>query len=286
MEDEQEIIPTEASSASTHTTSKFVNTFVACVGASLLTYPAEKYHSDWKSGILSKWANLRHDSINVPVRSRFRLIIGPIARLQLHEILATSLMSQSEIFHRNSTYKELIAGASAGVIQALLLCPVDTYRALERHTAETESSKSWLRYLRQQLMEGGSMDPKERLFRAYRGVGLLAIREVMYNISFFPLFSWLRHSLPQYIGSGHEFSKSSVTTVTAGLLAGVTCSVVVVPIEILRLHFWYSGSRFSVFSGKKKIALPWESMLRGWTIHAATIFGPTFGLVAAIYELA
>lgn len=258
------------------------STSLACLGAAALTYPAEEYHARWKSKTLSTWAD---EQVLVPKRSAIRMVLSPFARLTFHEFTATALTSEAERRLEDHSYampfsKELLVGSIAGICQALILCPLDTHRAIEREAKEAELSKSWRRYWKQQFLEGGSPDSKDRLSRAYRGVGLLALREMVFNVSFFPAFSYLRHHISLQAPQAKE---TPYTLVSSGILAGVACSLTVAPVDAWRVHYWYSGERFSIFYGKQISAPPFSLLLRGWLVQAA-IYGPTFGLVAAVYE--
>jgi hypothetical protein len=46
----------------------------------------------------------------------------------------------------------------------------------------------------------------------------------------------------------------------------------------------YSREQWSIWSGKNVVAPPLRLLFRGLTIQAF-VFGPTFGIVAAVYEL-
>lgn len=198
-----------------------------------------------------------------------------------------------------------MTGAIAGICQALLVCPLEVSWAQARNAQERQ--KSWWRLLREQLWERGSYSPQDRLRRAYHGVGLLAVREVVLNVSFFPLFAYLqRYQQEQY---QYDVATTAATTTTttsttnpktstnnnnnkntnlsvllsSGVLAGAACAVAVFPVDMARLYYKYSGQRFSFWTGLSVAAPPFSLLFRAWTVQAL-VLGPAFGAVAAVYE--
>lgn len=113
--------------------------------------------------------------------------------------------------------QEITAGTLSGIAQALLLCPLAARQVteLEQISLKRRFKKQWSylwnggcptdeittnssknRITSSSTKNGNAItantmtfitNPKERIKRAYRGITLLAIREVLYNVSFFPL---------------------------------------------------------------------------------------------------
>jgi hypothetical protein len=194
----------------------------------------------------------------------------------LHEAsLALVVDPKVNKFKRRETISDQVtAGVISGVAVALLLCPLEAHRAVKRKNLEQQNSwKSWI----QSLLPQGRADPKDRLKRAYGGIGLLAAREVVYNVTFFPLVSHIK-------GRDGWSSSNNVNLVLCNVLAGAMCSLTVLPLDVWRTYMWHSGERWSLWSGRSVVAPPLSLLYRGWTIQAF-ILGPAFGLVASIYDM-
>ena len=196
------------------------------------------------------------------------------------------------------------AGSIAGICQAFLLCPLEVHRANrimeeEIRARELRPMRHWLKSVKEQLSGGATSDPVERRKRAFSGVGILAMREIVFNVSFFPMFSifkkyfrdenrWeLAHNnICKGVYVHVQYKEDHfMSTVASGVLAGVACSLAVTPMDVMKTYMTCSREEWSVWTGKRIIAPPLSLLFRGLTMHAF-VFGPTFGVVAAIYELA
>ena len=251
---------------------------------------------------------------------KIKIILSPLVRLTTNELIMTFMTTttsssttatnttNSSSSHYNNYFfnvypnqqqrpynyaylrKEITAGAIAGFCQAIILCPLEIYRANQimyiekQEKMSTSSWKYWLRWTKLQLFESGIGDPEERRNRALRAIGTLALREMVFNVSFFPLFTIMR----QYLDEKSKRNSSSHTrmynTITSGVVSGLICSVAVTPLDVFKTYMLYSREQWSVWTGKNVIGPPYSLLFRGLTIQACT-FGPSFGIVAAIYEL-
>jgi len=294
-------------------TMKIMTTTVASVVGAFLTYPSEMYRISFTTKELAAWSFDTSQQRNTLVeeiskhfeqKQKVRMILSPLFRLTSHEIAlsATSgIMTNTALTSNHFTssseglgcfMREIIAGALAGTSQALLLCPLEAWKANEVRKVEEEAHKSWKKWIRSQLFGDGSGDPLERQTRVYRGVGVLAAREVIFNVSFFPLFygtrRYLNDSYHTQNISPTDFPPSKVAIINmfaSGIFAGAVCSLVVTPMDILKTWYFHSREKWSFWSGAKVVAPPLQLLMRGLTIQAF-VFGPTFGVVASIYELA
>jgi len=299
--------------------SKITATGAACVVSSFITYPAEMYResftkkalSDWNFEKTSKQTNqLTKKLINFTndhkKKQKLRLVISPLFRIISHEVSITATTSMiadmKEKPLQESFVSEILAGAISGFCQALLLCPLEAHRANQiKDSEEKQLQTTWNRFKQWthgQLFAGGTSDPVERRTRAYQGVGILAVREIVFNISFFPLFNGFQ----RYLNSNMEWngiptqknddtnhrsipSHSKVLNMlTSGMLAGTTCSLVVTPMDVFKTYYMHSREKWSLWSGTKVFAPPMKLLFRGLTLQAC-VFGPTFGIVASIYEV-
>jgi len=242
-------------------------------------------------------------------KQKLRMLLSPLVRLTSHELALHStahfceklgLVDQSS----NGIYKEISAGSIAGICQAFLLCPLEVHRAHrvmeeEIRARELHPMRHWLKSVKEQLSGGATSDPVERRKRAFSGVGILAMREIVFNVSFFPMFSIFKkyfkdenrwELVQNTICKGayvHVQYKEGhfMSTVASGVLAGVACSLAVTPMDVMKTYMTCSREEWSVWTGKRVSAPPLSLLFRGLTMHAF-VFGPTFGVVAAIYELA
>uniref|UniRef100_A0A7S2EGG5 Uncharacterized protein n=1 Tax=Ditylum brightwellii TaxID=49249 RepID=A0A7S2EGG5_9STRA len=195
-------------------------TFTACAVASAITLPADILITKWRNSALAEWnpelramgvgASSRStftgtstsDTINphstyISVQKKLR-IISPFFRLMSNEIATNALnyamenSTTSKSPDRSSMTTYFAAGAIAGTAQALVLCPLEAYRAhsLAQEEIQAMSRAGVLSKLQSWFV---STCPTERLNRAYRGIGLYALREMAYNCTFFPLFYSLQN---------------------------------------------------------------------------------------------
>lgn len=238
-------------------------------------------------------------------KQKIRIVVSPFVRLVSNEMILmmmTNATNTSKTLGYNSIVtnnnhdrshnhlmKEVTAGAISGFFQALLLCPLEIHRANQiMNTEEQErmdrSWRHWVRWTKLQLFEGGTGDPKERRKRAFQAIGTLALREMVFNVTFFPLF----RSLMRYMdnqGSVYLGSRSkTLKTITSGAISGLICSFIATPLDVFKTYMLYSREQWNVWTGKSIIGPPYKLLFRGMTIQAM-LFGPTFGIVAAIYEL-
>lgn len=277
---------------------KLASTSFASVVAALVTYPAERYRVEWEETTLRYW---NPELENVTVRNRFR-VLGPIFRLWSNELASTLLNStittisftNNRGFVSDSLQCQIVGGTIAGVSQAFLLAPLGAWRATQVMQQEKVLSSTWGNWVYNQVLRGGSIDPDERRSRALRGVGLTALREVVYNVTFFPLFHTLRKHFSGF-HMGHDrikvantkdfaYGEESITSMIAsGVVAGGVCSLTVTPLDVLRSYMMNSRERWSLWSGKKIYAAPISILARGLILQAFC-YGPAFGIVAAIYE--
>lgn len=309
--------------------SKITTTAAACVAAACITFPAEMYRLSFTAKALSTWdfesISKLHNNVNIgsfidssksisqqqyqQQKQKLRLVVSPLFRLVSHEVTLTTTMSvcsstATPLKEKGIYIYEMIAGATAGTCQAILLCPLEAHRANQlvevEHQQQRQFWKHWIRWTHSQIFQGGTSDPLERKQRAYHGVGVLAAREIIFNVSFFPLFNGFRRYLNanfndddeddkitrQKLASFNRFESSQFrNTFVSGIFAGVVCSLAVTPMDVAKNYYMYSREQWSIWSGKRVFAPPLQLLFRGLTLQAF-VFGPTFGLVAAIYELA
>lgn len=298
-----------------NTTGKIMTTTVACIAGAFVTYPAEMYRESFTTKTLGAWyydgrstvgsTSSRGISAFFEQKQKARLVISPLFRLVSHEVAlsitnamftrktdsSTMLTNSEDTGGSNGIMLEMISGAVAGTSQALLLCPLEAHRANRLKIAEEREVNSWVQWTRSQLFAGGTVDPRERLIRVYRGVGILAAREILFNVSFFPLF----HGLRRYFNSCENFVISPPTasdhykrnvsnTFASGVLSGAICSLVVTPMDLIKTYLMHSREKWSFWSGTRVFAPPLKLLSRGLILQAF-VFGPTFGVVAATYEL-
>ncbi len=258
-------------------------------------------------------------------KQKIRIVFSPMVRLTTHELALamttttannstanTSTASTSSPTRTTNTsflIHQMKAGIIAGLCQTLLLCPLEIHRANQvMYTEEQEkngrSFKHWMRWMRVQLYQGGNIgDPYERRRRALNGVGLLAVREIMFNLCFFPSFYYMR----RYLDGGGDGDTTTTTTSTttattaaipstatpaisitnvalSGVVSGLVCSLAMIPLDVCKTYLFYSREQWNIWTGKNIVGPPFRLLGLGLSIQAM-IFGPTFGIVAAIYEL-
>lgn len=272
-------------------TTKILSSVFTGVTAAALTYPAEKFQRQWQTKALSKWSGDEEDIV-VKQRSIIKRAISPFLRLNLQELSSTYIRNYAETVHMqleqhvydNSVSQNILSGAIAGLGHALILCPLQLMEASERLEIESTRQKSWWHYMKQQVFQGGSTSPAERFSRAYRGIGLLAVREVFFNVTFFPLFGyWGKHPMLCEFFGRTTSPPPLGALLMAGMTSGSFCAILTTPLDVGRLYFWYSGERLSILWGRTVTAPPLSILFRGWTIQAL-VLGPSFGVVAAVYE--
>lgn len=242
------------------------------------------------------------------LKQKLRVFLTPLIRLTTHEMslaLITNI-GESNFLDQNSypgLDRECVAGMLAGTCQAVLLCPLEVHRANRIMEEELKSRqfhplKNFVSSIKENLAWNGSSEPEERRKRALFGVKILAMREMVFNVSFFPIFysfqklfqdeyKWelVQSTFCKGLHVEYDETLRRKTTVASGILAGMLCSLAVTPIDIYKTYMLYSREEYSFWSGKHISAPPPQLLLRGLGIQAL-IFGPTFGIVAAIYELA
>jgi hypothetical protein len=275
---------------------KFANalarTAFGCVAAAAVTYPISQWEMRYLTKALTEWSSKEY----IPrERSQLRRVISPMSRLLFQEIsLQLTEQYSREHYHfeigsrmKKEMSEEVVAGALSGVAQALLLCPLAAREAKLRQKDEVESNKA---------MKGKRLqkwtNPAERLKRAYRGVSLLAVREVLFNVTFFPMAFYLR----RFVGDSwltpvernvlsewkYYFSLDNLVTWRSNVAAGAVCSLLVTPVDVMRTYYWHSGVAWSLWKGRTTVSPPLSLLFRGWFIQAL-VMGPTFGTVATIY---
>lgn len=240
-------------------------------------------------------------------KQKLRVFLTPLIRLTTHEMslaLITNI-GESNFSDQNSygLMQEFSAGILAGTCQAVLLCPLEVHRANRIMEEELKSRqfhplKNFVSSIKEQLAWNGSSEPEERRKRALSGVKILAIREMVFNMSFFPIFysfqklfrdeyKWelVQSTFCKGLHVEYDETLRRQTTIASGIFAGMLCSLAVTPIDIYKTYMLYSREEYSFWSGKRINAPPPQLLLRSLGIQAL-IFGPTFGICAAIYELA
>jgi len=306
---------------STPTTSKtLVATFFACIGASVITLPADILKTKWQTRALAAWdphattstaAYLTGSSVSystsINVQKQLR-IISPFIRLMSNEIattvLSTSFESSSSTAEHASTQTQIFAGAIAGISQAMVICPMEAYRAHRLAQIEMQQFLEGSIWYRMKSYMTATVDPQERLFRAYRGIGIHATREVLFNVTFFPLFYGLQHYFASASASASEQSTSRcadddqqrepakaglirsrlLPVLGSGIISGMICSTMATPLDVVMMYYTHSREQWNFWSGKRMVAPPLAVIFRGVSLQAL-IFGPVFGIVACIYEL-
>ena len=240
-------------------------------------------------------------------KQKIRIVVSPLFRLVSHEVACVGTYQFFEKFsthggdqNGNRLAKEITAGAISGLCQAIIFCPLELHRANQLKYAEekemaSQSLKSWAKWTKSQLFEGGTGSPQERWRRAYSGVWTIAAREMAFNMSFFPMFYGIKHYLDTSFSLGnkfahmklysHEANSEVLNYVISGIFSGLICSVAATPIDIFKTYMFYSREQWHIWSGKNVVAPPVSLLLRG-LLKQAFVVGPTFGIVAAIYEFA
>jgi hypothetical protein len=262
-----------------------VSTSVASLVAAVVTYPAESWRVQWAERTLRYW---NPEEEHVVVNRKLR-VFTPLIRLSFNELagkLSSGIATTASIHTTASTSnleRQFLAGAIAGVSQALLFTPFEAWRANQIMKKEKALTGKWQYWLYSQVLRGGSIDPEERRARAIQGLGLRAAREVVFNVTFFPLFHVLRQSFHENAKMGnHRENWMSLTA--SGVIAGAICGAVCTPIDIWIAYMLNSRERWSFWSGKRMHAVPLAILSRGLILQAFC-FGPAFGAVAAIYEV-
>ena len=317
---------------------------------------------DWFSFFNSYDSTSDSQSKQTKKKQKIRLVMSPLVRLVFHEAACVGTCNVFEKYSntkdKDTRIQEITAGAISGFCQALILCPLELHRANELKVMEEKqritgknqwSLRHWVRWTKSQMWEGGTGDPQERWRRAYQGVGTLAMREMVFNILFFPMFYGLwryldekeydyklniftpdgvsssrwkerdpdvnaevprnsnfvqdrarGHAHTHTQGGGdrnegtrsgngkterHDRSKDRINMVASGMVSGLICSLAVAPLDVLKTYMMYSREQWSVWSGTRVISPPLGLLYRGM-IAQAFILGPTFGIIAAVYELA
>eukprot|EP00980_Cylindrotheca_fusiformis_P027889 scaffold22564_cov118-Cylindrotheca_fusiformis.AAC.2 len=253
--------------ASETTPFTLASTQIASLAAAVITYPAESWRIRWTEKTLRYW-NPEEEQIVV---NRNLRLLSPLIRLSFNE-LASSYVSSSlhttessiQTMENASDFeRQLLTGAIAGGSHALLFTPFEAWRAM-------------------QVLRGGSIDPEERRARAIQGLGLRAAREMLFNVTFFPMFHMLRDQL-QERWRGKNDIESFMTVAASGIASGVVCGAVCAPMDISIAYMMNSRERWSLWSGTRIFAAPLATLSRGLIVQGFC-FGPAFGIVAAIYE--
>ena len=292
----------EADEDQDHFVSTIFKTSLACVAAAVATYPITQWNLAHQTKSLGQWAD---EEFAPRERSQFRRVLSPMSRLLFQELALqiTENTTRTAVKVDEGLGKELLeevaAGAISGVALALLLSPLAARQAEERQRRDMASRSK--QFKRMAYMLGFALgksdlavvDPADRLQRAYRGISLLAAREVSFNITFFPLSYYFKHSIGELWltsvereklrDSRYYFSLDNLVLWRANVVAGAVCSVLVTPMDVLRTYYWHSGQRWSFWTGKSVLSPPWALLFRGWAVQAL-IIGPSFGTVATIYE--
>jgi hypothetical protein len=164
---------------------KLASTSIACLVAGVITYPIESYRLAWEKKTFKYW-NPEFEVIN---SKRFR-VLSPLVRLTLNEgasNMMNSSISSIPFINTNSSSSDIksqcLAGSIAGISQAFLLSPLEAWRANNAMEKEKMLSSNWHYFFYSQIMRGGSVNPEERRFRAFQGVGITAFREGELNTS-------------------------------------------------------------------------------------------------------
>ena len=248
------------------------------------------------SGLLPVSNHFNHLNLLGPLKF-LHTITSPLIRLVSYEAIsvATYQIFEHYSWDDDATLmtQEVTVGALSGFSQALLFCPMYLHRAhLLKQVEETElrrhggrggnrtisSMKRWL-YAAKSFMSSGGVfvgNPQERYRRAYRGVATLAAREMLFNISFFPLF----YGLKRHLDASTDWTTSTTSTtngsyykqwlwnndpaawkncknyMVSGVLSGLVCSIVITPMDVLKTYMFHSREQWSLWSGKTKIVAP------------------------------
>jgi hypothetical protein len=264
-----------------------VSTSVASLVAAVITFPAESWRVQWAEKTLRYW---NPEEEHVVVNRKLRLFT-PLIRLSFNELAGHCLSSGIATTASNHTVastsdleRQFLAGAIAGVSQALLFTPFEAWRANQTMKTEKALTGKWQYWLYSQVLRGGSIDPEERRARAIQGLGLRAAREVVFNVTFFPLFHVLRQGFHDNANKRGNHRENWMNLTASGVIAGAICGVICTPIDIGIAYMLNSRERWSFWSGKKIHAVPLRILSRGLILQAFC-FGPAFGAVAAIYEM-
>lgn len=255
---------------------KLASTAIASVFAAIITYPIEKFRVEWEEVSLKYWnPELEH----VVISNRFR-VLTPLIRLTLNEIsgnlLTMATINSANNGMTNDTIQfHVFSGCIAGVSQACLLSPLEAWRANQTMYKELQLSQKFTYWLYSQVFRGGSIDPGERRRRAFRGVVLTAVREVVFNVTFFPIFHILRlqtgnNTKNYFVQSGNTSygDETMISLITNGIIAGSICSVAVTPLDIIRSYMMNSRERYSLWSGRRIHSVPISFLKRGLLLQA------------------
>lgn len=279
----------EGNNLSTPTLNSAASTAVASFLAAIITYPVESRRVKWAEEILQYW-NPEEES--TALVNRNLRIFTPLVRLSFNEMargfVSSSLYtstSSTEIAksHSSDVERQVLGGFLAGVSQTLLFTPFDLWRANKVMKQEQEVASKWQNWFRSQVLRGGSIDPEERRARTIRALSVRTGREVIFNVTFFPLFHILRQQFRKS-PSGCIGKEDFFGLTASGIIAGSTCSALCTPMDIWIAHMMNSRERWSFWSGKRISAVPMPILSRGLVLQAC-FFGPAFGAVAVVYEL-
>jgi hypothetical protein len=175
-------------------------------------------------------------------------IITPFFRLTANEV-ATRAISSSMNDNISgggktppSLQAHILAGTFAGISQALVLCPLEAYRAHRLALEEEERRQKGPMWRKVKEWMITLKNAEERKNQAYRGVGILVVREVILNILYFPLFEMLQGTLcsqwKDYPAASHSDDSTSLLSVSwekvsllpvfsSGILAGMVSAAIV-----------------------------------------------------------
>ncbi|CAJ1966620.1 unnamed protein product [Cylindrotheca closterium] len=273
------------------TLSTTASTAVASFVAAVITYPVESQRLKWAEEILHYWNHEEESTVHV---NRNLRLFTPLVRLSFYEMARgfvssslTTTTPSTEIakVYSSDIERQVLAGFIAGVSQTLLFTPFELWRTNQVMLQEEEYSSKWKNRLYSQVLGGGgSIDPKERRARAIGALSVKTGREVIFNVTFFPLFHMLRQHFRGTSPCGF-FGKEDLFSLTAsGIIAGSMCSALCTPMDIWIAHMMNSRERWSLWSGKTTSAVPLRILSRGLVLQACC-FGPAFGAVAVVYEL-
>ena len=273
---------------------QLATTTVTCSIAAFITLPADTLIRRWQTEALSSW-KINHESTSYS-STKLRMF-SPIFRLFSNEIAATFVpasMESSQALNTSIIKTHIIAGIIAGSSQALVTCPIQAYQAHKIASAEEQQIKNsnmWSKF--KSYFLSTSINLQERLYRAYRGVSLFAAREILFNVTFFPLFYQLQyysfasvssHLYRKQLSKNDELLQKFKSIAFSGIISGILCYAIVTPLDVLIMYFNNSREHWNIWSGKRLVSPPVNVLFRGVSLQALT-FGPVFGIVATIYEL-
>eukprot|EP00581_Thalassiosira_minuscula_P029721 CAMPEP_0183766162 /NCGR_PEP_ID=MMETSP0739-20130205/11389_1 /TAXON_ID=385413 /ORGANISM="Thalassiosira miniscula, Strain CCMP1093" /LENGTH=248 /DNA_ID=CAMNT_0026004921 /DNA_START=336 /DNA_END=1079 /DNA_ORIENTATION=+ len=224
---------------------QLASTSLVCLFAAIVTYPAESYRIKWESSFLRDYNP--ESEIDIIVNWKQFRVLSPFLRLILYERasnlinsgITTTIPPDIANDKCNTLEYQCLAGAIAGISQALLLAPLEAWRANQIMEREKHLSSKWSYWIHSQIARGGSIVPEERRARAFQGVGITAIREVVFNLSFFPLFHILRQR-----SSEVENTETALSLAMSGVIAGSLVSFTVTPFDILKSYMTNSRERW------------------------------------------